>query len=51
MPRDENEILGAPESLGTRLVRLKIVNANGLAKKDIFGASDPYVQIELVDIE
>ena len=31
-----------------RLLRLKIVAGHNLAKKDIFGASDPYVKIDLV---
>ncbi|CAG5014926.1 unnamed protein product [Parnassius apollo] len=33
------------------LLRLKIIGAYSLAKKDIFGASDPYVRIELQKIE
>ncbi|XP_023223160.1 E3 ubiquitin-protein ligase Nedd-4-like isoform X2 [Centruroides sculpturatus] len=33
-----------------RLLRLKIVAGHNLAKKDIFGASDPYVRIDLVKI-
>ncbi|XP_041367636.1 E3 ubiquitin-protein ligase NEDD4-like isoform X2 [Gigantopelta aegis] len=37
----------------TRLLRIKVVEGIGLAKKDIFGASDPYVRISLYrgDIE
>ncbi|XP_014243563.1 E3 ubiquitin-protein ligase Nedd-4 isoform X2 [Cimex lectularius] len=31
----------------TRRVRLKIIRGHQLAKKDIFGASDPYVRIDL----
>ena len=31
-------------------LKLKICKANGLAKKDIFGASDPYVVIHLVEL-
>ncbi|XP_045118383.1 E3 ubiquitin-protein ligase Nedd-4-like isoform X2 [Portunus trituberculatus] len=34
----------------TKLVRLKVIGGSGLAKKDIFGASDPYVKIELINI-
>ncbi|XP_076069408.1 E3 ubiquitin-protein ligase Nedd4 isoform X1 [Oratosquilla oratoria] len=34
----------------TKLVRLCIIGGSGLAKKDIFGASDPYVKIELINI-
>lgn len=33
---------------GTRLLRLKIIAGHNLAKKDIFGASHPYVKIDLV---
>ncbi|KAB7505971.1 hypothetical protein Anas_00808 [Armadillidium nasatum] len=33
----------------TKIVRLKVIGGSGLAKKDIFGASDPYVKIELVN--
>ncbi|RXG73425.1 E3 ubiquitin-protein ligase Nedd-4 [Armadillidium vulgare] len=33
----------------TKVVRLKVIGGSGLAKKDIFGASDPYVKIELVN--
>lgn len=31
-----------------RLLRLVVVAGHNLAKKDIFGASDPYVKIDLV---
>lgn len=31
-----------------RLLRLKVIAGHNLAKKDIFGASDPYVKIDLV---
>ncbi|XP_050691857.1 E3 ubiquitin-protein ligase NEDD4-like isoform X4 [Eriocheir sinensis] len=34
----------------TKLVRLRVIGGSGLAKKDIFGASDPYVKIELINI-
>ncbi|KAL4709251.1 hypothetical protein ACJJTC_010712, partial [Scirpophaga incertulas] len=33
------------------LLRLKIIGAYSLAKKDIFGASDPYVRIELQKVD
>ena len=33
----------------TKLLRLKVIAGHNLAKKDIFGASDPYVQIHLVE--
>merc|ERR1712168_146828 len=32
----------------TRLLRLKVIAGHNLAKKDIFGASDPYTKIDLV---
>jgi len=32
----------------TKILRLKVISADNLAKKDIFGASDPYVRIDLV---
>ncbi|CAG0913383.1 unnamed protein product [Notodromas monacha] len=31
----------------TRLLRIKVISGHNLAKKDIFGASDPYVRIDL----
>jgi len=34
----------------TRLLRLKVIAGHNLAKKDIFGASDPYLRIDLVNI-
>ncbi len=34
----------------TRLLRLKVVAGHNLAKKDIFGASDPYLRIDLVSV-
>lgn len=34
----------------TKILRLKVVSADNLAKKDIFGASDPYVRIDLVTV-
>ena len=41
---------GDPGALaGTRLLRLKVIAGHGLAKKDIFGASDPYLRIDLID--
>jgi E3 ubiquitin-protein ligase NEDD4 len=32
----------------TKLLRLKVIAGHNLAKKDIFGASDPYTRIDLV---
>ena len=34
----------------TRLLRLKVIAGHNLAKKDIFGASDPYLRIDLVSV-
>uniref|UniRef100_A0A6G1SM25 E3 ubiquitin-protein ligase n=1 Tax=Aceria tosichella TaxID=561515 RepID=A0A6G1SM25_9ACAR len=32
-----------------RLLRIRIIAGHKLAKKDIFGASDPYVKVDLID--
>lgn len=32
---------------GSSQIRIRVVAGNSLAKKDIFGASDPYVRIDL----
>ncbi|XP_071478227.1 E3 ubiquitin-protein ligase NEDD4-like [Diadema antillarum] len=45
-------IYGLPEIQGeppgtTRIVKVRIIEGRALAKKDIFGASDPYVRIKL----
>lgn len=46
------QILGYTPTAGsterTRLLRLKVIAGHNLAKKDIFGASDPYTRIDLV---
>ena len=34
-----------------RVLRLRVISAKDLARKDIFGASDPYVKIDLVSNE
>ena len=34
----------------TRLLRLKVIAGHNLAKKDIFGASDPYLRIDLASV-
>lgn len=39
---------GAGQGGTKKLLRLRIVAGHSLAKKDIFGASDPYVRIDLV---
>ncbi|CAN8187723.1 unnamed protein product [Coccothraustes coccothraustes] len=44
------EVLGLPgEEENTRIVRVKVIAGIGLAKKDILGASDPYVKVTLYD--
>lgn len=46
---EERTVLGLQEGTpDTKVIRLKVAGALGLAKKDIFGASDPYVRIELL---
>ncbi|XP_012939741.1 E3 ubiquitin-protein ligase NEDD4 [Aplysia californica] len=50
----DDMIYGIPDSDDngdTRLLRIKIVEGVNLAKKDIFGASDPYVKISLLQNE
>lgn len=39
------------DSNDTRLLRIKIIAGHKLAKKDIFGASDPYVKVDLIDTQ
>jgi len=39
------------QETGTRLIRLKVIAGHNLAKKDIFGASDPYVKVDLLRSE
>lgn len=34
-----------------RVLRLRVISAKDLARKDIFGASDPYVKVDLVSNE
>ena len=45
-------ILGFTPAAGsterTKLLRLRVIGGHNLAKKDIFGASDPYTRIDLV---
>ena len=47
-----NRVLGYVPPPGsnerTKLLRLKVIAGHNLAKKDIFGASDPYLRIDLV---
>ena len=35
----------------TKLLRLRVMAGHNLAKKDIFGASDPYIKIDLVNAD
>lgn len=34
----------------TKVVKIKIIGCHNLAKKDIFGASDPYVKVSLLNV-
>ncbi|XP_060560176.1 E3 ubiquitin-protein ligase NEDD4-like isoform X2 [Ruditapes philippinarum] len=48
----DDEIHGLSEDLtdqdgSTKILRIRVVSGTNLAKKDIFGASDPYVRISL----
>lgn len=44
------EVFGLPEEEdSSRIVRVKVIAGIGLAKKDILGASDPYVRVTLYD--
>lgn len=48
------KIYGCSESDGGdgwRLLRLRIIAGHKLAKKDIFGASDPYVKVDLIETQ
>jgi E3 ubiquitin-protein ligase NEDD4 len=44
----ERILLSRQDSTGIKLLRLKVFAGHNLAKKDIFGASDPYVRIDLI---
>jgi len=41
-------LLTLQDTSNIRLLRLKVFAGHNLAKKDIFGASDPYVRIDLI---
>ncbi|KAM9270488.1 E3 ubiquitin-protein ligase NEDD4-like [Cariama cristata] len=44
------EVFGLPgEEENTRIVRVKVIAGIGLAKKDLLGASDPYVKVTVYD--
>ncbi|XP_072004261.1 E3 ubiquitin-protein ligase NEDD4 isoform X2 [Engystomops pustulosus] len=44
------EVLGLPaEEENSRVLRVKVIAGFGLAKKDLLGASDPYVKLTLYD--
>ncbi|XP_050352576.1 E3 ubiquitin-protein ligase NEDD4 isoform X6 [Nymphalis io] len=52
LPRPEPRLsLQCQTDENSYLLRLKIVGAYSLAKKDIFGASDPYVRVELQKVD
>lgn len=47
-----SKIYGYSETVGgveCRLLRIRIIAGHKLAKKDIFGASDPYVKVDLIN--
>ncbi|XP_075064139.1 E3 ubiquitin-protein ligase NEDD4 isoform X2 [Mixophyes fleayi] len=44
------EVIGLPaEEENSRVLRVKVIAGFGLAKKDLLGASDPYVKVTLYD--
>ncbi|XP_029430182.1 E3 ubiquitin-protein ligase NEDD4 [Rhinatrema bivittatum] len=46
------DVLGLPaDEENARILRVKVIAAIGLAKKDILGASDPYVKLTVYDPE
>ncbi|XP_022249557.1 E3 ubiquitin-protein ligase NEDD4-like isoform X1 [Limulus polyphemus] len=47
----ESESSNSQDTEPPRLLRLRVVAGHDLAKKDIFGASDPYVRIDLMRTE
>lgn len=51
MTTSSNKIYGCHETSdgNCRLLRVRIIAGHKLAKKDIFGASDPYVKVDLVN--
>lgn len=52
MTTSTSKIYGCSETANNndcRLLRIKIIAGHKLAKKDIFGASDPYVKVDLID--
>lgn len=45
-----SKVYGVPAGTsGSRLLFLRVRAGLGLAKKDIFGASDPYVKVSLIN--
>lgn len=47
-PVNRNGSAPTSTSNQVRILRLRLIAGHNLAKKDIFGASDPYVRIDLV---
>uniref|UniRef100_A0A914W1G7 E3 ubiquitin-protein ligase n=1 Tax=Plectus sambesii TaxID=2011161 RepID=A0A914W1G7_9BILA len=45
--QESPHIYGVSDGVNTRVLRIRIVRGERLAKKDIFGASDPYVVVRL----
>ena len=50
-PTMPGKIYGCSETSDSdcRLLRVRIIAGHKLAKKDIFGASDPYVKVDLIN--
>ncbi len=46
--RIQRTLFSLQDSSSIKLLRLKVFAGHNLAKKDIFGASDPYVRIDLI---
>lgn len=50
MTTSSGKIHGCSEAEGdSRVLRIRVIAGHKLAKKDIFGASDPYVKVDLID--
>ena len=43
-----SKVYGLGPGSNRRLLRLRVLSASDLARKDIFGASDPYVRVDLI---
>lgn len=45
-----NSFASSAEKQETKVVKIRIIGCHNLAKKDIFGASDPYVKVSLINL-